>query len=72
MKRLGPSTVSLPVSSGYHVLITLAANDTFTVTRAFIRSGKVTDKGTMTDVYVDEVSECAYYAGMYRSGEFGS
>lgn len=70
--RVGPSTIDLPVSSGYRVRITLAANDTYTVTRLMKRGGKEFIKGTMTDVYCDQVGNIAYAASSYKSYGFGS
>lgn len=56
----------LPVSNGYHVRITLAADDTYTVERLFIRAGKVSVKGRREGVYCDEIGETAYRAGMFH------
>lgn len=71
VRRLGPSTVMLPVSSGYSVRITLAANDTYTVERVLTRLdfGKV--KGRMEGVYCDQVSDVAYNASCFRDGPWG-
>jgi hypothetical protein len=69
--RLGPSTIDLPISSGYKVRITLAADDTYTVQRVMVRGDKTWVKGEQTNVYCDEVSEVAYQASSYKSYEFG-
>jgi hypothetical protein len=63
--------VILPVSSGYKVTVDLAADDTYTVRRIFIRGTKVFLKGEQTSVYCDEVGEVAYQASCYRSNKFG-
>jgi hypothetical protein len=59
--------IDLPVSNGYRVTIDLAANDTYVVRRVFKRGDKEWIKGERSNVYCDEVSEVAYYAGMFRS-----
>jgi len=71
VKRVGPSTIDLPISSGYKVRITLAADDTYTVQRVMVRGDKTWIKGEQTNVYCDEVSEVAYQASSYKSYEFG-
>jgi hypothetical protein len=63
--------VELPVSNGYRVAIELALDDTYTVSREFVRAGKVFQKGTIKDVYFYEVGEVAYRASCYADGEFG-
>jgi hypothetical protein len=61
----------LPVAYGYRVRISLAANDTYTVRREFVRGGKIYEKGRQEDVYCDEVGEVAYRASCYVNVEFG-
>lgn len=56
----------LPVSSGYHVVISLAGNDTYTVRRVYCRAGKATIKHEWTDVYAEQVGDIAYTASCYR------
>ena len=63
-------TIELPVSSGYSVRVTLAANDTYTVQRVMRRAGKVWVKGTVTDVYCDQLGEVAYVASCYKNLPF--
>jgi hypothetical protein len=63
--------VQLPVSNGYRVSITLGWNDTWTVSRQFVRKGVVSDKGTLEDVYCEQVGEIAYKASCFRNVEFG-
>ena len=63
--RLGKSTISMPVASGYSVRVTIAGNDTFTVERVLTRSGVATVKAIRTDVYVEEVGEACYRASCY-------
>lgn len=59
--------IELPVSSGYKVRVRLTPGDTYTVQRVLVRGGKEFPKGERTEVYFDEVSNAAYYAGMFRS-----
>lgn len=62
----------LPVSNGYTVRITLAANDTYTVERIFRRGTKITLK-TVRDVHCEELADVAYYASCFRSHpDFGT
>jgi len=62
-----PTGLWLPVGSGYHVTVDLDANDTYVVRRLFKRAGKIYLKGERTDVYAEDLSECAYYASCYVS-----
>jgi hypothetical protein len=64
--------VLLPVGNGYRVSIQLGWDDTYTVSRQFVRSGKVSDKGTIDGVYCEIVGEVAYQASCFRNVEFGS
>jgi hypothetical protein len=63
--------VQLPVSNGYRVSITLGWNDTWTVSRQFVRKGVVSDKGTLENVYCEQVGEIAYKASCFRNVQFG-
>jgi len=63
--------VQLPVSNGYRVSISLGWNDTWTVSRQFVRKGVVSDKGTLEDVYCEQVGEIAYKASCFRNVQFG-
>lgn len=63
--------VELPVGAGYRVSIILAWNDTYTVTRQFVRGGTVFQKGTVENVYCTEIGEIAYQASCFRNREFG-
>lgn len=65
--RALPDGIELPVSHGYRVRVRLTPMDTYTVQRVMVRGAKEFLKGERTDVYADEVSEAAYYAGMFRS-----
>jgi hypothetical protein len=60
------NAIVLPVSNGYHVVVSLTAADTYNVRQVFVRSGKATIKGEWTDVYCDEVGEAAYQASCFR------
>jgi hypothetical protein len=63
--------VQLPVSNGYRVSISLGWNDTWTVSRQFVRKGVVSDKGTLENVYCEQVGEIAYKASCFRNVQFG-
>jgi hypothetical protein len=63
--------VELPVSNGYRVSIGLNWNDTWTVSREFVRKGTVSNKGTLENVYSDQVGEVAYQASCFRNVKFG-
>ena len=63
--------IVLPVSNGYRVSIKLGWDDTYTVTRQFVRKGVVFDKGTVEGVYCTEIGEVAYKASCFRNVEFG-
>jgi hypothetical protein len=63
--------ILLPVSSGYRVRISLAADDTYTVTREMKRGAKLFVKGVQTNVYFDELGEVCYQASCYKSNDFG-
>ena len=63
--------VELPCGAGYRVSIILAWNDTYTVTRQFVRKGTVYQKGTVENVYCEEIGEVAYKASCFRNVEFG-
>jgi hypothetical protein len=54
------------VGAGYHVTVTLAADDTYTVRRWFARGGKATVKTEVWGVYADQVGEIAYQASCYK------
>jgi hypothetical protein len=75
-RTVGPETgrllaVELPVSSGYAVRVTLAANDTYTVQRVMRRGAKTWVKGTQTDVYAEDLGETCYVASCYKNRDFG-
>lgn len=62
----------LPVSNGYTVRITLAANDTYTVERIYRRGTKITLR-TVRDVYSEQLGDVAYDASCFRSTpDFGT
>ena len=63
--------IELPVSNGYRVSIKLGWDDTWTVSRQFVRAGVVFEKGTLSSVYADQVGEIAYQASCFRNVEFG-
>ena len=63
--------VELKCGAGYRVSIILAWDDTYTVTRQFVRKGIVSQKGTIEGVYCTEIGEVAYQAACWRNREFG-
>lgn len=63
--HLAGGTLVLPVAHGYRVEVDLAANDTYTVRRVFVRGARRFVKGERTDVYCDELGEVAYRASCY-------
>lgn len=65
------TALELPVSSGYAVRVTLAADDTYTVERIMRRGVKLWVKGTLTGIYCDELGETVYVAGCYKNRDFG-
>jgi hypothetical protein len=63
--------VELPCGAGYRVSIALGWNDTYTVTRQYVRKGTVFIKGVVEGVYCTEIGEVAYQAACWRNREFG-
>jgi hypothetical protein len=63
--------VRLPCGAGYRVDVLLAADDTYTVRRTFVRAGKEFVKGEVTGVYCDELGEVAWVASCYVNRSFG-
>jgi hypothetical protein len=63
--------VELKVGKGYRVSIKLDWNDTYIVSRQFVRKGVVTDKGTVDGIYCEEIGEVVYKASCFRNVEFG-
>ena len=62
--------ITLPVAAGYSVTVDLAAGDTYTVRRVFVRNRQRFVKGERTDIYCDQVGEMAYQASCFRNVEF--
>jgi hypothetical protein len=69
---VGPSTISLPVSNGYRVTITIGADDLFIVRREFVRGGTVYNHGELDGMFVDTMSDVVWAAHAFRSNEFGA
>lgn len=65
--RSGRSSVRFPCGAGFEVLVTLEADDTYTVRRLFKRGGVFFLHGERTDVYCEDVSEVIYFASCFRS-----
>ena len=66
-RRHSASSVGLPCGAGFEVLVTLEADDTYTVRRLFWRSARIYLHGELANVYCDDVSEVVYYASCFRS-----
>lgn len=62
---LAGDTLVLPVAHGYRVEVDLAANDTYTVRRVFVRGARRFIKGERAGVYCEELGEVAYRASCY-------
>ena len=60
------NAIVMPVASGYHVVVSLDASDTYTVRRVYTRKGKATVKAEWINVYADMVGEVAYAASCFR------
>jgi len=60
------NAIVMPVSNGYHVVVSLTASDTYNVRQVFVRSGKASVKGEWTDIYCDEIGDVAYGASCFR------
>ena len=65
--RSGTSSVRFHCGAGFEVVVTLEADDTYTVRRLFRRSGKAFLHGERTGVHCEQVSEAVYYASCFRS-----
>ena len=63
--------VELKCGAGYRVSIALGWDNTYTVTRQYVRKGTVFNKGTIEGVYCDNIGEVAYKAACFRSYDFG-
>lgn len=62
----------LRVGCGYSVEIEYNyGRDTYTVHRVYTRGAKRWIKGTVADVYCDEIGDVAYIASCFRSHDFG-
>jgi hypothetical protein len=61
------STVFLPVAKGYYVAVTLTAADDYTVSRIFVRAGKVTVKHVSEYVFAENVGEIAYQVSCFEN-----
>lgn len=66
MRRRWANSLDLPVGYGYHVTITLEANDTYTVRRVLSRGAKVWIKAEAGNVYGEQLGEIAYRASCFR------
>ncbi len=65
--------VEFPVAYGYRVRVTLGWNDTWTVSRVIVKNTKkgISEviKGTVENVYPENVGEVAYQASCFRSND---
>jgi hypothetical protein len=60
--RFGESVI-FPVAHGYHVCVSLEADDTYTVRRVYVRNG-VTIKKEISYVFADNIGEVVYRASL--------
>lgn len=63
-------SVRLPVANGYSVEVELDPSDTYIVRRVFTRGAKRWVKGSIDNIYCDNVGEIAYEASCFRSYDF--
>lgn len=64
-------SLRLPVSNGYAVEVEYVhGSDTYNVRRVFTRGKKKWVKGSIGEVYCDQVGELAYQASCFRSYDF--
>ena len=63
--------IDLPCGAGYRVSVELGWNDTWTVTRQYVRKGIIFNKGSFSNVYPEQVGEIAYQASCWRNKKFG-
>lgn len=59
-------TLVLPVRYGYRVEVDLDPSDTYTVRRVLARGGERFVKGSVSDVYCDQIGEVVYRASCYH------
>jgi hypothetical protein len=72
VNRVGYTTLSFPVASGYSVEVEyVEGRDLYTVSRVFTRGAKRWIKGEVTHVYAEDLGEVAYRASCFHDGEFG-
>jgi len=62
----GDHAVVMPVSNGYHVVVSLSHDNTYTVRRVFVRGGKATVKGEWSEIYYHQLGEIAYQASCFN------
>lgn len=73
VNRVGYTTLSFPVASGYSVEVEyVEGRDLYTVRRVFTRGVKRWVKGEVDYVYAEDLGEIAYQASCFRDGEFGA
>lgn len=60
------NAIVMPVANGYHVVVSLDIDDTYTVRQVFTRKGKATIKGEWSGIYCDMIGEVAYQASCFR------
>ena len=64
-------SLRLPVGSGYSVEVEyVPGSDTYNVRRVYTRGAKRWIKGSVGNVYCDQVGEMAYQAHAFRSYDF--
>jgi len=61
--------LEMAVGGGYRVLVFLSSNDTYEVRRVFVRKGEYILKGTVSDVYNDQIAEVVWQASLWRDNK---
>lgn len=66
-----PTGLTFPLSAGFSVTVDRTVGDMFTVRRLFTgRKGRVSIRGELSGVYLDQVGAAAYIASCFRDLAF--
>lgn len=72
VNRVGCTTLTFPVTSGYSVEVEyVEGRDLYTVRRIFTRGAKRWTKGEVEGVYAEDLGEIAYRASCFCDASFG-
>ena len=70
VRAIDENTIHLPVSNGYVVEVAyLPGRDLYKVSRLLKRGAKVFQKGSIEDVFAEDLGEIAYLTSCFRSYE---